>query len=457
MQIIFNFSVSQTTRHAVWFFNPRGTLLPKMMCSLITKSARRSQTAVVLSLVTIFAMPAVSQAQTAPVFSIGGIVQTTWQKSGAGDTPMRLNGGNASFVMLGTMLLQARVNERLIVFGEIQTVRGFNLNLYALSAVYRATSNEAVQIEAGKFLAPFGNFLPRRYASENPLIDYPLTYNYRTALSPFQLPRTNAALLSARGKGHQLHYDNPTRALGKRSEVQEIADHIPTSNWGLKVVSREVYLTGAQWFGAINRTVYYAIAVANGALSNPVDVNDGNGVQLSARLRVTPLTGFDAGVSFSSAPYLNKSAVREELKQAGKSAERFRQSVLSADLAFSRGQAVLFAEVLFNRWATPFLSENLDLWGSYVEAKYTLKPRVFVAGRWSQLKFAGIADAGDVDGDGRLSEAWDYDVSQVEIGLGYRVNRNAVIKATYEFNRTREVPGGDPSDDIAALQAVVFF
>jgi len=424
---------------------------------LHTKTVNRKSSALLFCFLTTFFVPASLHAQTTPVFDFGGIVQTTWQKSGAGDTPLRINGGNASFVMLGTMLLQARVNERLTVFSEIQTVRGFNLNLYALSAVYRATSNEAVQIEAGKFLAPFGNFLPRRYASENPLIDYPLTYNYRTALSPFLLPRTNAALLSARGQGHQLHYANPANTLGKRREIQKIADHIPTPNWGLKVVSREVYLTGAQWFGAIKRTVYYAVAVANGALSNPVDINDGNGVQFSARLRVTPVVGFDAGVSFSSAPYLNKSAVQEELKITGKNVERFRQSVFSADLAFSRGQAVLFAEILHNRWATPFLSEPLDLWGSYVEAKYTIGPRLFVAGRWSQLKFAEIADASDFDGDGRLLESWDYDVSQVEIGFGYRVNRNAVIKATYELNRTFEIPGGDPSDDLVALQAVVFF
>jgi len=440
------------------FLKPFWLRLVRLMESLFTKIARNKPAALIFFYFTAtFFVTASVQAQTAPVFNVGGIVQTTWQKSGAGDTPLRLNGGNASFVLLGTALVQARVNERLTVFGEIQTVRGFNLNLYALSAVYRATSNEVAQIEAGKFLAPFGNFLARRYASENPLIDYPLTYNYRTALSPFLLPRTNAALLAARGQGHQLHYAHPANALGKRRAIQKTVDHIPTPNWGLKVVSREVYLTGAQWFGSIRRTVSYAIAVSNGALSNPVDVNDGNGVQFSARLRVTPITGFDAGVSFSSAPYLNKSAVQEELKRAGMRAENFRQAVFSADLAFSRGQVVLFAEILHNRWATPFLVEPLDLWGSYLEAKYTLHPRVFVAGRWSRLKFSQITDSGDLDGDGRLSESWDYDVNQVELGLGYRVNRNAMIKATYEFNRTREIPGGDPSDDLAALQAVVFF
>jgi len=407
--------------------------------------------------VAIFSIETCVQAQTTPVFEIGGIIQTTWQKSGAADTPLRLNGGNAGFMMLGTLLLQARVNERLTVFGEVQTVRGFNLSLYALSAVYRAKSNEAVQLEAGKFLAPFGNFLPRRYASENPLIDYPLTYNYRTALSSFLLPRTNAALLAARGKGHQLRYANPTTALGKQNALQKVTDHIPLPTWGLKVVSREAYVTGAQLSGSLGETVSYAVAVANGALSNPVDINDSNGLHFLARLRVTPLVGFDAGVSFSSAPYLNKSAVQEELKQAGKSAERFRQSVFGADLAFSRGQAVLFAEVLYNRWATPFLSEDLDLWGGYVEAKYTLMPRLFVASRWSQLQFDSISDPGDFDGNRRLSEPWDYDIRQIEFGFGYRLNRNATVKVIYEFNRTAEVRDGDPSDDLMALQAVVFF
>jgi hypothetical protein len=401
--------------------------------------------------------PSSVHGQTRTSFNAGGIAQTTWQKTGTGDTPLRANGGNAGFVMLGTMLLEANINARLVVFSEIQTVRGFNLNLYALSAVYRARSDEALKVEAGKFLAPFGNFLARRYASENPLIDYPLPYNYRTALSASQMPGTNHALLAARGRGHDLHYNHPTPALAKPGNSQKTTDHIPQSNWGLKVVSREVYLTGAQVFGAIKQTFSYAFAVTNGALSNPVDINDGNSVQLLARFRVTPMTGLDMGVSFASAPYLNKSAVQAELRAAGKSAERYRQSVVSADLAFSRGLTVLYAEALYNRWETPFLTERLGLWGGYLEAKYTLTPRVFVAGRWSYLHFSEIADVLDIDGDGRLQEPWDNHVSQIELGLGYRLNRNAVIKAAGELNRTREVAGGDPSDDFVAVQAVIFF
>ncbi len=398
--------------------------------------------------------PAGAHAQATPAFDMGWIVQTALQKSGKEPSPLRFNDGDLTFVNFWTVLAEAQVNERLSVFAEIQTSR-LTFNLYALTAVYRLTPNEALQVEAGKFLAPFGNFLPRRYASENPLVENPLAYSYRTALSASLLPGTNAQLLAARGQGFALHYDDHP-FLRKQTDLQAPSDHIPTPEVGIRVISRDVYLTGVQISGA-HAKFGYALAITNGALSNPIDVNNSNSVQVLARLRSTPVVGLDLGASFASAPYLNKTDVSNALNAAGLSVESFRQSVLGVDLAYSRGYASLFAELLYNRWESPFLPENLDLLGGYVEGKYSLSPRVFLAGRWSFLKFSEIADAGDLDGDGRATESWDYDVNTIEAGLGYRLNRHAIFKTVYELNRTFAAPGGDPSDDMIALQAVVFF
>lgn len=397
-----------------------------------------------------------AQAQSFPQIEVGWILETEWMKTGSDLAPLQVNQGRGSFLNNWAVLAEARIDSRLSVFSEVQTIRGLNFGLYALSAVYRITETGILQVEVGKFLAPFGTFLVRRWASENPLIDYPLLYNYRTAISASQLPHTRASLLSVRGNGHDLHYP-ASGVLAKRfGTLGTQSAHLPRPNWGLKVISRDVYLTGIQVFGSSDR-LFYAVAVTNGALSNPVDINNSNGVQIIARLRITPITGLDLGSSFSSAPYLDEGAVGSELAAAGVDAGQFRQWVWGADVSYSRGHAILFAELAFNRWETPFLSADLDLLGGYIEAKYTLTPRFFVAGRWSRMVFSEISDPMDVDTDGRFSEPWDYDVRQIELGVGYRLARNALLKATHEFNRTLDSPDGDPSDDAVRFQAVVFF
>jgi hypothetical protein len=425
--------------------------------SLSTACAWRRQWVALLFLsVLLLNLPSHLYSQNTPSIHVGWIMDAALEKSGEDATPLRLNDGNATFISQWVVLFEARIDRRLTVFSEIQTIRGLSFGMYALSAVFRVDSDGALQIEAGKFLAPFGNFLARRWSSENPLVDFPLLYNYRTAVSATEVPRTNSILLGARGRGYRLHYAD-VGALGKRAGSRQVqSKHLPRSDWGLRVVSRDVYLTGLQVFGSKGR-LFYAVAITNGALSNPVDINNSNGMQVLGRIRFTPMMGLDLGTSFSTGPYLNKAALEGVLAEAGLQAEQFRQAVWSVDVSYSRGHAVLFAEAMMNRWETPFLGEDLNVRGAYLEAKYTLSPRLYVAGRWSRLRFSDIADPSDVDSDGHLREPWDYGVRQLELGAGYRINRNALLKAAYQFNRTLDMVDGDPSDDLLALQAVVFF
>lgn len=393
-------------------------------------------------------------AQGKPTIEIGGIAQVAAVKPEAGESPLRVNDGNYSFVNRLVLLAEARLGDRLALYLELQSLNNLQVGLYGLSIVYRPFADPGLHFEAGKFLLPFGNFLPRHWASENPLFDFPLPYHYRTTVSAFQLPRSGDNLLAVRGMGHHLEYPKTVSAEPSLSKVTDV--YLSRPAWGLPLLARDVYVTGVQGL-RLSKRLFVALALTNGAPCYPVDVNNSNGVLIGGRLRYTVLTGLELGISLATAPYLDKNTVQGELSNANLRAEDYRQTIAGLDFSFSRGHWVVFAEGIFSRWQSPFLNYNLDVWSGYLEGKYTLAARWYVAARFSGLRFEKIPDPNDVDGDGELQEPWDYPVIQGEGGLGCRLTRNLVIKAVYQHHRTFAAPDGDPHDDVIALQAVVFF
>jgi hypothetical protein len=394
-------------------------------------------------------------AQNLPKIEIGSIMALTYRNGQSGNSPLLVNDGDASFNSDWVLLFGAEINESISLFAEVQTVRGLTFVNYGLSAIYQPPKMPYLNFEVGKFLAPFGSFLGRRWASENPLIGFPLVYEYVTSLSAFDLPANSNELLGARGGGGAIGYHPESgESHGGLPKIQ--SGHLPQPGSGLRIASREVYFTGAQLFGVAGQLRYY-LGVANGALSNPADINNTNGLQLHGRLGLRPLTGLEIGSSFSWGAYLDKNAVNAQLEPRGDSAEDFRQTALGFDLTYSIGHVQLFSEFVWNSWESPFVEEKLNSSAFYVESKYTFFTRFFVAGRFNLIDFGNIDDPLDEDADGRLTESWEFDIHQWEVGLGFRVNRNALIKAARQINRTRETTDGDPRDDLFSLQAVVFF
>jgi len=221
------------------------------------------------------------------------------------------------------------------------------------------------------------------------------------------------------------------------------------------MLSGSLYLTGAQIFGRLDR-LQYNLAITNGSPSNPADNNNSNGFNLLARLTYNPIMGLVFGTSISRGTYLDQS-VKAMLRPIGRKNSDFHQTIGGLDAHYSIGHLILYSELIFNRWDSPFIDSGLDATALYFEAKYTLAPRLYVAGRISRIRFSDIADVADIDADGRFNEPWDYPLNQQEVGVGYHVNRNTRLKAMLQFNHTEQVPGGDPADDLFALQAVIFF
>jgi hypothetical protein len=377
-------------------------------------------------------------AQLASQIQFGGIASTTlWAP---GETATTFSGGSTTttFNNRFVFLLNVDVDEDISAFVSLESWQGRTPRFYGIGLNWRVLKKPVFIIRAGRFLAPFGNFLHRRFDSTNPLIGRPVAYIYRHNLSASILPQSTDDLLSNRGEGDAFSYSGTL-----------------TQTRGMRLFWLETYLTGVQFLGESGKW-RYSLAVTNGSLSNTSNVNNSEAFNFSGRLLFSPIIGLKIGGSFSSGAYLNDRQVQPALAGSGKKSADFRQKTFGGDLTYSFGHLEFWGEFLHNSYASPFLDDLKALaWSA--EGKYKFSARLFLAARYSALLFDEIDDANDVDGDGVLGESWDYNVSTFEAGLGYRIHRNGYAKITHQFNRTHDTQTGDPADDVTAFQLVVFF
>jgi hypothetical protein len=109
----------------------------------------------------------------------------------------------------------------------------------------------------------------------------------------------------------------------------------------------------------------------------------------AAGVGFTPTVGlrFDASATMGS--YLYDDLSSDVLK--GKSWDAYRQLVIAADASFSRGYLETHFEAARGKYEIP--SGTITGFTYYGEAKHTLSPRFFVAGRAERNKYPFIRPA----------------------------------------------------------------
>jgi len=361
--------------------------------------------------VALFPAPAASQT----AVDLGGIVTLNFIDGGAAESPLRHNDGLPGFELFGDLFMNVRISDEVSAFLELETWRGWEVRLYSGSLTCKI-SGARLQVEAGKFAAPFGNFLPRRFAPQNFVYSYPLYNEYRTGLAIDNIPGSNAALLAGRGKFN----------VG-----------------GLAMVARNAYITGVQFLGQLGAAGYH-LGLANGALSNPSHLSENKRLMIFGRVYVQPTIGLKLGVSAANGGYLNSVLLKNT--PPGLQPE---QTLAGIDVEYSRGYLVFYGEGIFSRWESPLLREPLDALAFSAEMRYKILPRLFVAGRYGRIHFSEIAD-------GEPAEPWEFPVWRFEPAAGYNLSRHALVKAVWQINRTGR-PAGDPADNLAAIQITVFY
>ena len=300
------------------------------------------------------------------------------------------------------LALEVRPSETFSLLAEI---RSDNLSVprpYALYGRIRPWRERAFAIQVGRVPPVFGAFLRRRYEIDNPLIGYPLPYQYPTVLRPDSAPANLDQLFAYRGYGARLRYPIGDTSLGS----------------GLAQVNPIRWDTGVS-VNLGSEPVALAVAFTQGTISDPRVDDDNQGKQIAARLGWRPAFGWDVGVSASSGDY-----VSDEVKDLLAGNRESSQRAIGVDAELARGAWILRGEAIWCSWDAPSLDTGpLGTLGFLAEGRYKVAPGLYFAARVSGLRFETISGV-----------TWDSPVTRFEGGVGYTFHRNLIGKIALQYN-----------------------
>jgi len=301
---------------------------------------------------------------------------------------------------------------------------------YAAYVRLRPWRNRSFDIQAGRIPPVFGSFGRRQYETGNPVIGYPLAYQYLTSLRTDAMPATADDVLRMRARGWRSSYP-----IGS-----------PLPGPGIPLISGFQWDTGVE---ATWKTGMFELAgsVTNGTLSSPRVSDDNGGKQVAARIGVTPAVGLILGASAAHGAWLSRTVAPDSSPA---------QESFGADAEYSRDHWIVRWELVWSRWYFPHAlipdpTTSLDSLGTWVEGRYRVTPRIFVASRVDHLGFSTLQGATI----GRTGVPWDAPVRRVEGAFGYYLQRNFVLRTSIQGN-WREA-GRDRNRTYLSGQVVYWF
>jgi hypothetical protein len=175
------------------------------------------------------------------------------------------------------------------------------------------------------------------------------------------------------------------------------------------------------------------VAVTTGTLSSPRVRDNNGGKQVSERLAIRPTAGLLLGLSAARGPFVSR--VATDALPPGSTGGTPTQRAFGADAEYSRSHWLVRSEVVLSLWSVPavrapLITDRLRAVGAWIEGRYRVSPRVYVAGRADRLGFSRLA--GTVAGGEPMT--WDAPVTRLEVGSGFYVQRNIVVRVGYQQN-----------------------
>jgi hypothetical protein len=393
------------------------------------------------------ALPAVARAQTLPAgpiefadghVTVAGDVSAGW---GSDDENAYFNytdyNHSALRLLRVDLAAKATANDHLALLAEVRTENVDSIEPYALYVRVRPWRSHDFDIQAGRIPPTFGAFARRTYPADNPLIGYPLAYQYLTSLRPDSLPASADELLLRRGRGWLDRFSVGNTAL----------EH------GVPLVTAFRWDTGVQVHAATaSGLIGGAVAVTSGTLSNPRVSDDNSGRQWAGRVELRPVTGLVVGSSLAWGAWVTNGA--SQAAAAENNTGQFSQTAWGADVEYSRDHYVIRNETIVSAWrlpiiAHPQLPSSLQSFSTSFEGRYKLAPGLYVAARVEHLGFSEITGT-------TTTLPWDAPVTRVETGPGISLQRNLLLKLTYQYNRRDGGPYA-PHRHQSAFQLVYWF
>ena len=366
--------------------------------------------------------------------TIGGDVSASFGQNDTGFFNYTDYDHSALRLLTLDLTASVRAGDHFAVLGELRSENVEAPQVYALYLRIRPWADRGFDVQAGVIPPTFGAFARRTYAEDNPLIGYPLAYQYLTSVRPDAVPINADELLRNRGRGWLATY-----SIGNQ-----------TPDRGLPIASAFRWDTGVQVHAASDFMDVTA-SVTNGTISDPLFKDDNSGKQVAGRVAVHPTPGLIVGASAARGPFLSDSAATAAVG-SGHDGE-FTQTAWGGDLEYSRQYYLVRFETILSEWKlpavqAPFIDVPLRALATYVEGRYKIRPGLYAAARIDHLGFNEIT--GSV-----TRETWDAPVTRVEVGGGYSLQRNLIFKLSYQHN-TRD-SSRVPMLNLAAAQIVFWF
>jgi hypothetical protein len=299
-----------------------------------------------------------------------------------------------------------RITRQLTALGDVRLENAETPRPYGLYLRFRPFDAHDLDIQAGRIPSAFGAFSRRAYSADNPLISYPLAYQYLVSLRADALPASPDDLVRMRGRGWLSSF-----ALGNQTPAA-----------GVPLAEAFRWDTGVQAHGSI-AWLDAAASWTKGSLSNPLFHDDNGGSQVAGRIALKPVAGLIVGASASRAPF----ATRAAAAAAHVADTDLMQDVVGVDAEYSRDHYLLRMEAVSSVYHVPTVASPLRATGTMVEGRYKLTPRTHLAARIDHLAFSTITTP-------TRTITWDAPVLRWEAGAGYALQRNLQWRVSFQRN-----------------------
>ena len=363
-----------------------------------------------------------------------GDASTAFVKSENGGSQYVVDNGRATFAWQFDLFGDAVIADNIFFLSTFRMVQDQVLHIDLLEIRLADIASTGLNADVGEIDIPFGNLADRRFPRSNPFFNLPITHEHLTSLR-----NSNYGLWP---------FDNRYVLNGD----------------GMRLLDQGLYDLGVKVYGGVG-IFYLSVAVMNGMISSTteyssnyssVGLNRTGGFGKVVRLAATPATGLTIGASYAAGPFLRQTSSSTVTEY---STGDLIQKIVEGDVDFSTGYFSLYGEGFYNVWGLgSYLGTDLRAFGYSLEGKYAVTPRFSVAARVGGIAFNDVSLSIYQNGGlyQQFNGPWDRNVFRLEGAIGYRLDRDALVKAVYQWNRTYDVLA-DPHDNLLALQIVVNF
>lgn len=276
---------------------------------------------------------------------------------------------------------------------------------------WRVCDDQRLNFQIGKFPSVFGAWSAQHDFFDDPFLLAPLPYSQIIGINT----RNPAAI-------------SPSANSARADGLSPALSTLPKDQW-TSILWGPGYASGGSVFGATEH-LDYALEIKNSALSSHPDSwseIDFSDPTVTARFGYRPDAAWAFGVSASSGPWMEDGA--SGLLPAGDEPDDFLQQTLGLDARWAHHNLVLSGEVVISEFETP-ASGDLRAASWFLQARWVVSPGFWLATRFGQTM------ANDAENPAGDDIAWQPDVWRAEIGAGWRITPDLLLKAGYSFTHT---------------------